>query len=458
MEELIGEGYILNLNLEDVTSKSWIKKAQEWGCSSLIPVISPESHNKEGLAGIAESMINRNGSYAMGDRVIINTLPQSSAMACEIALLLKTKNIDSIIILDPAGIMGEAGEGISDMEIKNPRHLAKAHNELVNPISQKRNYHIIDIQVAVSPERTDNQYVLQHIYARKKAGSKLYGLLCEGYLKSYDTLPYLTDQAFCSLDEQLPNKERRVGKAEWENMIKKLPYVAGSTLKKRAIKSEMVNMLIDASVTGSETIEYKYQNSKITFSVSQMPVILDSGVVGNNSLRKTTPFEYRMTNPLGGVVFAPIVSGSADGTLRFECNMRTPLGLIEGPYDISIVDGKVEMVSAKRGESEKILRHYTGLEHYYRKNMAGKKLEAFQIRRSLSKIAVGCFNQGLNRLIREEKLIPATGLRTIDEKLGMAHWGFGRNIEFGGDIGYKSNYLVGQFSFVQASHGTMRLV
>jgi leucyl aminopeptidase (aminopeptidase T) len=120
-----------------------------------------------------------------------------------------------------------------------------------------------------------------------------------------------------------------------------------------------------------------------------------------------------------------------DGVIVYKQPQRTVHGVIRAPYRIEVRAGRVTAVTAPDADSERILRNYTGLEPFDRKELAGAEAEAFGLRRVIAEAAIAGFNPVMMPEIDSGRLRPVTGLVLTDEKLGD-HQAFGSNDQFMG--------------------------
>jgi leucyl aminopeptidase (aminopeptidase T) len=252
----------------------------------------------------------------------------------------------------------------------------------------------------------------------------------DGRILSHDIWLYPSALDVERLNEGLP-AERRWTIEEWRSLTFRSMAVPAETLRRLALDIEAVRLTIQASRQGGALRYTREDGTDFTYRVQGRPVILDCGAVGMNALGDTTPYRAAITNQPTTEVYVAPIEDSMDGVIVYKQPQRTVHGVIRAPYRIEVRAGRVTAVTAPDADSERILRNYTGLEPFDRKELAGAEAEAFGLRRVIAEAAIAGFNPVMMPEIDSGRLRPVTGLVLTDEKLGD-HQAFGSNDQFMG--------------------------
>ncbi len=468
----------IEVSRSQVEDGSWLESAIEaWRSGKTVPVrVKPEPSEDSALERAIKTMLQTNGSYEMGDRVVIHTRPSAIEMACEAAHQLLAQDCDVIVLMGFGSLPKEldkllraaaVGAGVAprpeqvDVTTLQPSlldPLVAAYLEILEAIeSGGRGHWIVPIGSTPDPDTAFVPGLQFYGKMASKALAPIGALRAEGKLKSHDVWFNPTQLDVDRLNEGLPEAEKW-GLDEWRRTVFEAMAVPAEDLRRLAFEIEAVNLLVEASRTGRRIRYERDDGTDITFAVTNRPVILDCGSVGVNSLGGTTESVSRITNQPTTEVFTAPLEDSMDGVIVYTQPERTMLGVINSPYRIEVREGKVVSVDAPDEESRKILRNYTGLEPYDGKPMEGEEKEAFLLRRVIAEMAIAGFNPAFIPHIQSGRLRPVTGLVLLDEKLGD-HQAFGANDQFQGKTpSTLGNHRVEHTDFVGSIERRVRLL
>ena len=433
----------ITMTRQDVEAGNWLdplKSAWANGKTGLIKV-APEPSGDPELKQAIETMLSSNGSYRSGETVVIHARPAALAMACETAYLLQEIDISAQVVLGISSLAREVRElleevyglGFDPLKI-DPEALAgigACYRELMAPIEADGGGHwIVPLGSSPDPDPTDIPAV--DLFTKvASAGLAPIGMMRnDGRIVSHDIWLTPTGLDVERLNADLaPDQHWTLD--EWRSQVFRSMAVSADELKRLALGIEGVGLTIEASLKGG-TLRYSREDgTDFTYRVDGRPVILDCGRVGDNSLGGTEAFSSVITNQPTTEVFVAPIEDSASGVIVFTVPERAVHGIIQAPYRIEMKAGRVVGASAPDKESERILRHYTGLEQYDGLVSTGDEKSAFDLRRVIAEMAIAGFNPVQLPEIKNGRLRPVTGQVLIDEKLGD-HQAFGSNDQFKG--------------------------
>jgi hypothetical protein len=443
----MSDARLLHLPFDRVKDGSWLEEARAaWQRGDVgLVLVEPEPTADSELRAAVATMLESNGSYRRGDRAVIHARAAALDMGCETAVQLRARGIEATVVFGMASLGRElavlveaararAGQGGSeggDPATPNLDGVTACYRSLLAPIEQEgRGHWIVPIGTAPDPDPAHVPAIDLFMKAAGRGLAPIGPMRNDGRILSHDIWLYPSALDVERLNEGLP-AERRWTIEEWRSLTFRSMAVPAETLRRLALDIEAVRLTIQASRQGGALRYTREDGTDFTYRVQGRPVILDCGAVGMNALGDTTPYRAAITNQPTTEVYVAPIEDSMDGVIVYKQPQRTVHGVIRAPYRIEVRAGRVTAVTAPDADSERILRNYTGLEPFDRKELAGAEAEAFGLRRVIAEAAIAGFNPVMMPEIDSGRLRPVTGLVLTDEKLGD-HQAFGSNDQFMG--------------------------
>ncbi len=439
----MADAHFFTMNRSEIENGEWLEILRAaWGNgqSGLIKV-RPEPSGDAELKQAIETMLDSNGSYQRDGTAVIHGRPSALPMACETALLLQERDIQSQVILGMSSmarqmrILLEAVYGedfdTTTAEVEALAGIATCYRQLLEPIEANGKGHWI-VPLGSSPDPDPGDIPAVNLFTKvASSGLAPIGLMrADGRIVSHDIWLTPTELDVERLNADLTSDQHWT-LTEWRSQVFRSMAVSAQELKRLALAIEGVQLTIDASLNGGTLHYSRADGTDFSYTVEGRPVILDCGRVGDNSLGGTKAFSSVITNQPTTEVFVAPIEDSLSGVIVFTVPERAVHGIIRAPYRIEVQGGQVIGVQAPDEESERILRHYTGLGQYDCTLPKGDEKTAFDLRRVIAEMAIAGFNPVQLPEIANGRLRPVTGQVLIDEKLGD-HQAFGSNDQFMG--------------------------
>ena len=430
-------------SVEDIVSGAWFPEylaAWQRGDLGLLTV-EPQPSSRQTLNDAIQTMLATNQSYEQGDHVIIHARPSGIEMGAATAYILHERGIDAQVVVGFHGLgtqvqqLMKAVYGDQDLSKADDTGLQGLHDayaKLFADLDGGRAHWLLT--TATSLDLEPEHVPAMHRYLDAVTHGihpGLEALRSSGSLKSQEIWFNPTGLDVERLNAELP-QDKHWTLEEWQDAIFRAMGVSGERLHEIAMGLEAVQLTIEASLHGGTLRYTRDDGTDFTYQVTGRPVLLDCGRPGNISIGATAPLQATITNQPTTEVYVAPKEDSMDGRIVYNSPMRTPLGIIQAPYDLDIRAGNVAGVqAAPEGDSMRILRHYTGRSDYDHRELNEQELAAFVMRGIIAEVAIAGFNPVLEPYIRQGRLPPVIGLTIIDEKLGD-HQAFGANSFFGG--------------------------
>ncbi|NQV09079.1 hypothetical protein HQ529_04470 [Candidatus Woesearchaeota archaeon] len=448
----------IDITVKQMKDGTWLDRVSyEWQNGNIaLPKIIPEPTGQADLREVIETILDFNGSYKKGDVACIHASPVSADMASETAIVLQERGIPTEIIVG----LREANEefyklltdtfgDVSKVKIDALEGLVTSYKAALHTIEQEKNAHWI-IPIGNTPKILKKYSYSSTLFEDviHKGMSGLGKSREAGIVKSHDLWVNPTQLDVDCLNRNLPQKHHWTLQ-EWRKFVFNAMSVSGEEFERIAMGMEEVQLTIEASLNGGTLVYSREDGTHLEYKVEGRPILLGKGMVGNNSIGGTRSFFKRLTNQPNTEVFVAPIEDFGKGILIYTIPEQTAIGMIDAPYFISIYEGSAYNVSAPNEESERILKHYTGLKPYDDKKMTGDELKAFKLRKKLAEVAISGFNPVFLPYIKSGRIKPVLGFPMIEEKWGD-HGAFGSNDFFEGKTPSSiGGYSVGHTDFIE---------
>jgi len=383
--------------------------------------VEPE-HVDSRIEKTVRSIIANNGTYAKGEKVVLNSRPAALPLAVEMGYVLEKIGYQTCVIYSLYGDPPLLNKLLA--ALPNRKSLEKIVSQYKALVDFAQHWVIPATTPRSEPNKAEREAVGVFMEAANKGFSEFDEKLDRGELKSRDVIGF-----------PVAHEAKRLGLSlsEWEPILYRAMGVTKDALEREIEKTGYVKVLGKAHRGKTLRIVRKGNFPvNLTMKLLNRPIFKDVGKIGENTIYGK--FFVRVTNIPPGEIFMAPIEDSVNGEFSTKIPQVTVRGTMEGVH-VVFRNGRVVEATATKGEDA--LHYYTGLA----KPETEAQKPVYQAQNTIAELGIG-----INPVLDFEK---TTGSGLIDEKMKGIHIATGVNQHFGGNTpGAIGGIAIEHFDFI----------